>query len=46
VVTIQGMRAMARLQSNRQALEQVAQVALTVFHSKAQSAQAKRTKTQ
>jgi TetR/AcrR family transcriptional repressor of nem operon len=31
VVTIQGMRAMARLQSDRQALEQVARVALQVF---------------
>jgi len=31
VVTIQGMRAMARLQSDRQALEQVARVALEVF---------------
>ena len=31
VVTIQGMRAMARLQSDRKALEQVAQVALKVF---------------
>ena len=32
VVTIQGMRAMARLKSDRKALEQVAQVALTVFN--------------
>ena len=32
VVTIQGMRAMARLRSDRKALEQVAQVALAVFH--------------
>lgn len=31
VVTIQGMRAMARLKSDRQALEQVARVALGVF---------------
>jgi TetR/AcrR family transcriptional regulator, transcriptional repressor for nem operon len=31
VVTIQGMRAMARLKSDRRALEQVAQVALAVF---------------
>jgi TetR/AcrR family transcriptional repressor of nem operon len=31
VVTIQGMRAMARLKSDRKALEQVAKVALTVF---------------
>ena len=33
VVTIQGMRAMARLKSDRKALEQVAQVALAVFRS-------------
>jgi TetR/AcrR family transcriptional regulator, transcriptional repressor for nem operon len=33
VATIQGMRAMARLQSDRAALEQVAQVALAVFQS-------------
>lgn len=32
VVTIQGMRAMARLKSDRKALEQVAQVALSVFN--------------
>ncbi|HEV2989758.1 MAG TPA: TetR/AcrR family transcriptional regulator [Candidatus Angelobacter sp.] len=32
VVTIQGMRAMARLKSDRKALEQVAKVALTVFN--------------
>ena len=32
VVTIQGMRAMARLKSDRKALEQVAQVALTAFN--------------
>ena len=32
VVTIQGMRAMARVKSDRKALEQVAQVALTVFN--------------
>ena len=32
VVTIQGMRAMARLKPDRKALEQVAQVALTVFN--------------
>lgn len=32
VVTIQGMRAMARLKSDCKALEQVAQVALTVFN--------------
>jgi TetR/AcrR family transcriptional regulator, transcriptional repressor for nem operon len=32
VVTIQGMRAMARLRSDRKALEQVAQVALAVFN--------------
>jgi TetR/AcrR family transcriptional repressor of nem operon len=31
VVTIQGMRAMARLKSDRKALEQVARVALSVF---------------
>jgi TetR/AcrR family transcriptional regulator, transcriptional repressor for nem operon len=31
VVTIQGMRAMARLKSDRKALKQVAQVALAVF---------------
>jgi TetR/AcrR family transcriptional repressor of nem operon len=31
VVTIQGMRAMARLKSDRKALEQVAQVALRTF---------------
>jgi len=31
VVTIQGMRAMARLKSDRKALEQVARVALAVF---------------
>ena len=31
-VTIQGMRAMARLKSDRKALQQVAQVALTVFN--------------
>ena len=31
VVTIQGMRAMARLKSDRRALEQVAQIALAVF---------------
>lgn len=33
VVTIQGMRAMARLTSDRKALEQVAGVALAVFNS-------------
>ena len=33
VVTIQGMRAMARLKSDKKALEQVARVALAVFHS-------------
>jgi TetR/AcrR family transcriptional regulator, transcriptional repressor for nem operon len=33
VVTIQGMRAMARLKSDRKALEQVARVALAVFKS-------------
>jgi len=32
VVTIQGMRAMARLKSDRKALEQVARVALAVFN--------------
>jgi hypothetical protein len=32
VVTIQGMRAMARLKSDRKALEQVAKVALSVFN--------------
>ena len=32
-VSIQGMRAMARLKSDRRALEQVAQVALAVFKS-------------
>jgi hypothetical protein len=31
MVTIQGMRAIARLKSDRKALEQVAQVALSVF---------------
>ena len=31
VVTIQGMRAMARLKSDRRALEQVAEVALAIF---------------
>jgi hypothetical protein len=31
VVTIQGVRAMARLKSDRKALEQVARVALAVF---------------
>ncbi|HXW93901.1 MAG TPA: TetR/AcrR family transcriptional regulator [Terriglobales bacterium] len=35
VVTIQGMRAMARLKSDRKALEQVARVALGVFNSSA-----------
>jgi TetR/AcrR family transcriptional regulator, transcriptional repressor for nem operon len=35
VVTIQGMRAMARLKSDRKALEQVARVALDVFSSSA-----------
>lgn len=35
VVTIQGMRAMARLKSDRKALEQVANVALAVFKSTA-----------
>jgi TetR/AcrR family transcriptional regulator, transcriptional repressor for nem operon len=44
VVTIQGMRAMARVKSDRKALEQVAQVALAVFHSsEAESTRAKRT---
>jgi len=33
VVTIQGMRAMARLKSDRKTLGQVARVALAVFHS-------------
>lgn len=33
IVTIQGMRSMARLESNRKALEQVARVALAVFRS-------------
>jgi TetR/AcrR family transcriptional regulator, transcriptional repressor for nem operon len=33
VATIQGMRAMARLKSDRKALEQVARVALAVFNS-------------
>jgi TetR/AcrR family transcriptional regulator, transcriptional repressor for nem operon len=33
VVTIQGMRALARLKSDRKALEQVAEVALAIFHS-------------
>ena len=32
VVTIQGMRAMARLKSDKRALEQVARVALGVFN--------------
>ena len=31
MTTIQGMRAMARLRSDRRALEQVARIALTVF---------------
>jgi len=35
VVTIQGMRAMARLKSDRKGLEQVARVALAVFNSSA-----------
>ena len=35
VVTIQGMRAMARLKSDKKALEQVARVALAVFKSSA-----------
>jgi len=33
VVTIQGMRAMARLKSDKRALEQVARIALTVFNA-------------
>jgi TetR/AcrR family transcriptional repressor of nem operon len=33
VVAIQGMRAMARLKSDRKALDQVARVALAVFNS-------------
>ena len=33
VATIQGMRAMARLKSDRKALEQIARVALAVFNS-------------
>ena len=33
IVTIQGMRAMARLKSDRKVLEQVARVALAVFNS-------------
>ena len=37
VVTIQGMRAMARLKSDRRALEQVAQVALSVFTPEGQN---------
>jgi len=46
VVTIQGMRAMARLESDRKALEQVANLALAVFRSsKAETTQAKRTQT-
>lgn len=32
IVTLQGMRAMARLKSDRKALEQVARVALAVFN--------------
>ena len=32
VATIQGMRAMARLKSDRKALEQIARVALSVFN--------------
>lgn len=44
VVTIQGMRAMARLKSDRKALEQVAQVALAVFNSsRSESSQRRRT---
>ncbi|HTS57411.1 MAG TPA: TetR/AcrR family transcriptional regulator [Terriglobales bacterium] len=44
VVTIQGMRAMARLKSDRKALEQVAQVALAVFRSSnSRSSRRKRT---
>jgi TetR/AcrR family transcriptional regulator, transcriptional repressor for nem operon len=35
VVTIQGMRAMARLKSDRKGLEQVARIALAVFDSSA-----------
>jgi TetR/AcrR family transcriptional regulator, transcriptional repressor for nem operon len=35
VVTVQGMRAMARLKSDKKALEQVARVALAVFKSSA-----------
>lgn len=42
VVTIQGMRAMARLSSDRKALEQIARVALGVFSSNAESASKKR----
>lgn len=38
VVTIQGMRAMARLKSDRKALEQVAQVAIAVFNSSSSNA--------
>jgi TetR/AcrR family transcriptional repressor of nem operon len=43
VVTVQGMRAMARLKSDRKGLEQVAQVAVGLFDSKAVSTQRKRT---
>jgi TetR/AcrR family transcriptional regulator, transcriptional repressor for nem operon len=44
VVTIQGMRAMARLNSDPKALEQVAQVALAVFRpSNSRSSRRKRT---
>jgi TetR/AcrR family transcriptional regulator, transcriptional repressor for nem operon len=44
VVTIQGMRAMARLKSDRKALEQVAQVALAVFNiSNSRASRGKRT---
>lgn len=42
VVTIQGMRAMARLSSDRKALEQVAGIALGVFSSNPESASKKR----
>jgi len=38
VVTIQGMRAMARLKSDRKALEQVARVTLAVFNSSQKTA--------
>jgi TetR/AcrR family transcriptional regulator, transcriptional repressor for nem operon len=37
VATIQGMRALARLKSDRKALEQIAHIALATFHSSVES---------